>query len=286
MKKNVLSFTLIEMMVVVAIIGILVGIGIMYMGNYERKQNDDRRKQDITSIANALEQFKADHGHYPFINWHPGVHAYQVLGGTIANCNNGNPDEEANTTGTNIKYISANVDDPDNFKPGTEIKYDMAGDYCDDLSLQLTGKAYLPKMPANEGVNPGWIVDPNNSKLKQYMTEVPKDPLIIKNDVRIRTVCDKKCPTTWDVKATADYDRNPSHPLNVLFRYFYNSYYQCSPEGVNLGDQYNISAIVQLKSNGIYDDPGTPPDPNITGCYFYEVGSINFYRKPKSICGG
>ncbi len=153
-------------------------------------------------------------------------------------------------------------------------------------------------MPVNETVDPEWITDQDDidpgtpgiqkdPRLKVYMTEVPKDPLIVQDDVTIRTVCMREgscteCCPDWGAKPTADYERNPSHPFDILFRYHFNSYYQCSLQGINLGDQYSVSTITQLMSNGVYDDPTF--DPDATGLYFYEIGSINFYREPETVC--
>lgn len=53
-KKN--GFTLIELMVVIAIIGILSVVGIAIYGNAQKGVRDSRRKGDIDAIAKALEQ--------------------------------------------------------------------------------------------------------------------------------------------------------------------------------------------------------------------------------------
>ena len=63
MKKN--GFTMIELLVVVAIIGILAGIGIASYGSANKKARDGKRKADIESIRSALEMYKADKDFYP-----------------------------------------------------------------------------------------------------------------------------------------------------------------------------------------------------------------------------
>lgn len=70
MKKNlsnqrIFGFTLLELLVVMAIIGILAAIGIASYGGVQAKARDARRKSDLESIARALEMYRNDFGRYP-----------------------------------------------------------------------------------------------------------------------------------------------------------------------------------------------------------------------------
>ncbi len=59
------GFTLLELIVVMAIIGIL---AMLAVGNFQSsriKANDARRKSDLKQIQAALEQYHADFGNYP-----------------------------------------------------------------------------------------------------------------------------------------------------------------------------------------------------------------------------
>lgn len=65
--RRILAFTLLELLVVMAIIGILAAIGIASFGGVQAKARDARRKSDIESFARALEMFYNDNGRYPII---------------------------------------------------------------------------------------------------------------------------------------------------------------------------------------------------------------------------
>lgn len=63
------GFTLIELMVTVAIIGILMAAGILMFTNAQRSARDARRKADVDAIAKALEQYYLDNnGIYPTLD--------------------------------------------------------------------------------------------------------------------------------------------------------------------------------------------------------------------------
>ena len=56
------GFTLIELMVVVAIIGILMAAGILAFSNAQQNARDAKRRADIDSISKALEQYNVNSG--------------------------------------------------------------------------------------------------------------------------------------------------------------------------------------------------------------------------------
>lgn len=59
------GFTLMEIMVVIAIILVLATMVVSGVGWYKRKANENRTKVLIGSIERALEEYKADHGSLP-----------------------------------------------------------------------------------------------------------------------------------------------------------------------------------------------------------------------------
>lgn len=62
--KKVAGFTLIELMIVVAIIGILAGIVAINLDDAQSKSRDARRKSDLNTIAKAVQIYREEVGNY------------------------------------------------------------------------------------------------------------------------------------------------------------------------------------------------------------------------------
>jgi general secretion pathway protein G len=62
------GFTLVELLIVMAIIGILASLGAGSYMTAQMRGRDVTRKSDLKQIANALELYYADHGTYPATN--------------------------------------------------------------------------------------------------------------------------------------------------------------------------------------------------------------------------
>jgi len=62
------GFTLIELLVVIAILGILTTLGAVSFGSAQQKARDGKRKNDLNTIAKALEAYYNDHSSYPLSN--------------------------------------------------------------------------------------------------------------------------------------------------------------------------------------------------------------------------
>lgn len=65
--RKFLGFTLLELLVVMAIIGILAAIGFGSYGTVQSKARDARRKSDLENVARALEMYYNDNKAYPAV---------------------------------------------------------------------------------------------------------------------------------------------------------------------------------------------------------------------------
>ena len=63
--RHIKGFTLIELIVVIAVIGILAGISIVGFGRYQLDTRNTRRSSSIISISEALEKYYDINGEYP-----------------------------------------------------------------------------------------------------------------------------------------------------------------------------------------------------------------------------
>jgi general secretion pathway protein G len=59
------AFTLIEILLVVAVIAVLAGLTLASLGGINQKAARDRTKAEISAIANALESYRSQNGTYP-----------------------------------------------------------------------------------------------------------------------------------------------------------------------------------------------------------------------------
>lgn len=61
-KRKILGFTLIELLVVISIIGVLSAVGLASFSGAQRRARDGRRRADIKSYQEAMEQYYVDNG--------------------------------------------------------------------------------------------------------------------------------------------------------------------------------------------------------------------------------
>ena len=60
------GFTLVELMIVVAIIGILAAIAIPQFASYRQKAFNSAAQSDVKNAKTSLEAYYADWQHYPY----------------------------------------------------------------------------------------------------------------------------------------------------------------------------------------------------------------------------
>ncbi|MCK9578246.1 prepilin-type N-terminal cleavage/methylation domain-containing protein [bacterium] len=89
------SFTLIELLIVIAIIGILAGILIVSMTSATNSANDARRKADINQLVNAITIIKTTDGVLPTE--------------TNANCKLGSTNSSENCSGIQAKLTTQGI---------------------------------------------------------------------------------------------------------------------------------------------------------------------------------
>lgn len=74
------GFTLIELMVVVAIIGILMSAGILMFSDAQSAARDAKRRADLDAVGKALEQYYTNTGRYsPIVNEATSIHSDHAL---------------------------------------------------------------------------------------------------------------------------------------------------------------------------------------------------------------
>ncbi|OGG11484.1 hypothetical protein A2Z00_03495 [Candidatus Gottesmanbacteria bacterium RBG_13_45_10] len=60
------GFTLMELLIVIAIIGILISMGVVSFSSAQKTSRDSKRRADMKAIQNAWEQYNSDNnGSYP-----------------------------------------------------------------------------------------------------------------------------------------------------------------------------------------------------------------------------
>lgn len=115
------GFTLIELMVVIAIIGLLMAAGLVSYTNAQKTARDAKRQADMNAYAKALEQNYSNTGSWP------------VAGTTTAI-----------VTAIGISYFPGSLAtgpvDPKNVSPNTYTVWSTAAGYCMCAGLEQLGK--------------------------------------------------------------------------------------------------------------------------------------------------
>lgn len=129
------AFTLIELLIVVAIIGILAAIAIPNFLQAQIRAKVARAKAEMKTVTTALEIYNVDHSEYPWINQNPGYDIPRVLT-------------------TPIDYLTSLPKDPF----GPSLAYDIYRPYLTTNDYYYATKAYF------EHFGFGWQVYPSGSE--------------------------------------------------------------------------------------------------------------------------
>jgi prepilin-type N-terminal cleavage/methylation domain-containing protein len=150
-KYNSRAFTLIELIIIIAIIGILAGIGIVFINPGKQLANtrNTKRKVDVNTILNAVYQYSIDNnGRFP-----SGIDSVastsQVLGTSIANCH---------LTCLATTTISSCLD----------LRNDLISEYINEIPFDsISGSATNTDYYINKDENNRIIVGTCNSELDE-----------------------------------------------------------------------------------------------------------------------
>lgn len=145
--KRQQAFTLIEILVVIAIIAILMTIAIVALGDLQKKGRDAKRLSDLKVIQSALEQYHADNNFYP-LNIAENPNLMELIG------NLNQSKTYLNHVPSGYQYVVL-PSACDNDLAGTPPK--LCTSYClyaqtENIPLQLNGCA--PNVPYNYAVVP------------------------------------------------------------------------------------------------------------------------------------
>ncbi len=144
-KKSQAGFTLMELIIVIALIGILSVGGLASYVNSQRRSRDAKRQTDLETIRQALELFKADFSQYPPASLSNELSCDTSVGAFINN-------SSCNPYGAPISYSPI----------GNDWSYSEDSLFPSDLNKYLNvSNKYISKLP----------VDPQNSATNYYYYE-------------------------------------------------------------------------------------------------------------------
>ncbi len=113
------GFTLVELLIVMAILGVLVTIGLASFTSSQARGRDTERKSDLKQLASALELFYSDYGQYP-----------DAVGDVLSAC----PFDSVSTTGSSCTWGASEFRDSQNGNTKTTYFKVLPKDPVDNFS--------------------------------------------------------------------------------------------------------------------------------------------------------
>jgi prepilin-type N-terminal cleavage/methylation domain-containing protein len=89
MKNNNKGFTLMELLIVVAIIGLLASMILVGLSSFRSRGRDARRVADVKQVQNGLEIYYASQSKYPLVSYSSALDSWNNLGAAFKIANIG-----------------------------------------------------------------------------------------------------------------------------------------------------------------------------------------------------
>lgn len=144
---NSKSFTLVELMVVVAVIGIVAGIVLAAAGGVQKKAARDQAKAEINMISVAMEGFKTANGTYPTNSGNFSTNFYVHLTNFLAFKTN-----QITGTGTNLMLLDP-YGYPYRYRSPARSSTSMLTDSFEIWSPGANGRSDFDSGATNAGTN-------------------------------------------------------------------------------------------------------------------------------------
>lgn len=127
------GFTLVELLITIAIIAILATVGIVAYSTVLKQGRDAKRQSDLRAIQSALEQYYSDQGFYPAASPNPLTPNSSLTSST------GNPSPPP----TSKTYMNTIPNDLDSTKPYIYLPLKDTSTDCNNLSTKQCNKYCL-----------------------------------------------------------------------------------------------------------------------------------------------
>lgn len=166
-RSSFRGFTLIELLVAISILAVVAAIGLTTFTQAQKVARDSKRKQDLRSIAVALEVYYQKYKHYPCATWW----INSTSGGFWITNTSNTPGETANCGNTssatsdpfNSTFITTMPVDPINSGGYSYVYWSRADGYAGPPACStVTGQAYYMYAKLEN------TADPDAHSKKQY----------------------------------------------------------------------------------------------------------------------